>query len=160
MNQQQIKNLIKIWYGRQNGENDYFIKFFMLWICFNAWLEYRSKMNRDADMLNWLIKQTSQNSDLISAYESQKKSNKASFQDSIKWLIKSCPISDSRGQRPDINIRNENDFENIIWVIYRIRCNLFHGSKQPNDSRDQKLVVFATNILNHWIACLISSWKN
>jgi hypothetical protein len=35
--------------------------------------------------------------------------------------------------------------------IYRIRCNLFHGSKSPVDRKDSRLVGHAGKILEYWI---------
>lgn len=156
MNLQGIKNLIKVWYEKSFMENDHFSKFLFLWICFNAWLAYRSGKDIDAHMIDWLVVQTASTSDLIEKYETLK-INKH-FSNALKELANQAPIKDSRGIRKDINIIDENDFENIVRAIYRIRCNLFHGGKSANESRDLKLVVLSNVILNYWVRSLSGGW--
>lgn len=159
MEEQKIKNLIKEWYEYKTKlKSDPFFKFLCLWICFNAWLDYCSKKNSDREMIKWLIAQTPENSDLIAEYEHAKKLE--SFLNFLKSLKGMSPINNSRDSRPSVKIKNVDDRENIIRAIYKIRCNLFHGGKKSNDSRDQKLVICAGEILERWISNLISSWKD
>ena len=127
MDELQIKNLIKVWRGKAFRERDPFSKFLFLWICFNAWLEHESGEDRDADMINWLITQTPESSSLVESYEVCRKKN--DIKTCLKFLIVNSPFEDSRGQR-HITVRDEDDFENIVRAIYRIRCNLFHGGTQ------------------------------
>ncbi|HXK37891.1 MAG TPA: hypothetical protein VJ579_02390 [Candidatus Paceibacterota bacterium] len=44
-------------------------------------------------------------------------------------------VRDDRG-----NINNQEDWSNMVEVLYQIRNNLFHGTKDPNSIRDQILV--------------------
>jgi len=156
MTEEQIKNLIKIWYQRSNLElNNPFSKFLFLWICFNAWIAHRSEKRRDLEMIEWLIGQNESNSDLILNYENAK--NTKSFVNNLKSFAMLSPISDSRGINNPIIIKDENDRENIIRGIYKIRCNLFHGGKS-DESRDSKLVTVSCRILEKWIGNLISNW--
>ena len=138
MDETKIKNLIKGWHEKSSREKDHFSKFLFLWICFNAWLDYRSGKAVDAQMINWLVAQSASTSDLVEKYENLK--NKGTFRDALKALANKSPIENSRGNGKTIKIRDENDFENIVRAIYMIRCNLFHGSKEAHESRDSKLV--------------------
>jgi len=108
MNPTKIKNLIKVWYGKSQRENDPFSKFVFLWICFNAWLDFRSGKVTDAEMINWLVSQPKQSSDLVRKFEDSKTKN--TFVDYLKILAGMSPFQDSRGKRDPIQIADENDF--------------------------------------------------
>lgn len=151
-----LKTLIKGWYEKGFRENDHFSKFLFLWICFNAWLDYSSGKEKDFEMIDWLISQSSVTSDLVKTFEDLK--TKRHFRGALKVFANMTPIRDSRGSRDPIEIRDEDDFENIVRAIYRIRCNLFHGGKSANESRDLKLVVVSNEILKYWIGSLMASW--
>ncbi len=69
------------------------------------------------------------------------------------------PFKDSRGKREEIVIKDKNDFENIVYAIYRIRCNLFHGTSQAHQKEVQKQVTVSNEILNEWIATLLVKLK-
>ncbi len=157
MKEQKIKNLVKIWYKKAKFEQDPFSKFVFLWICFNAWLDYKSGEFLDSEMIKWLIGQTSSTSDLVLNYEMAKKTEP--FKGNLKTLVNLSPVYDPRGRRSPIEIKDENDFENIVKVIYRVRCNLFHGGKEADNSRDRKLVEVSKRILEKWIGNLIATWK-
>jgi hypothetical protein len=51
----------------------------------------------------------------------------------------------------------EDTFHDLIWVIYSIRCNLFHGRKDPSDisPTDKDLISLAyellSPIINHYL---------
>ncbi len=157
MMEKRIKNLVKTWYEKAKFEQDPFPKFIFLWICFNAWLDYKSDKFLDSEMIRWLIEQTPSTSDLVLSYENAKKTEP--FMENLKTLANMSPIYDSRGRRNPIKIKDESDFENMVKAIYRVRCNLFHGGKEANDSRDKKLVEVSKRILEKWIGNLITSWR-
>lgn len=155
MNLKNIQNLIIAWYEKARRENDHYSKFVFLWICFNAWLDYRSGKDTDSEMIKWLVSQSAQNSDLVRQYENSK--NNSEFIDSLKSLANMSPFNDTRG-KPPIIIADKNDFENIVWAIYRIRCNLFHGSSGAHEDRSLKEVFLSKNILNIWVGNVILEW--
>ena len=152
MNDQQIKNSIKVWWEKAFRESDKSSKFLFLWMCFNAWLKYESGEKTDRAMLKWLKQQNRQSSELVDCFESCKTKN--TFVDSLKFLAMNSPYKNSRGIGQDIIVKNENDFENIVEAIYIVRCNLSHGGSDLNDYMTQKQITFAQNILNDWIATL------
>ena len=156
MHAKKIQNLIKVWYEKARNGNDHFTKFVFLWICFNAWLDYSSGKDTDAEMIKWLVSQTAQTSDIVRAFESSK--HDILVVDSIDTLVNLSPFNDARGKRPQVVITNKNDFENIVWAIYRIRCNLFHGGSASNEDRVLNEVAMSKNILNIWIQNIILSW--
>lgn len=161
MDEQKIKKLIKGWYNEKaKNETEPVFKFLCLWICFNAWLAYCSNERTDRKMIVWLVRQTASSSELIRAYE-RKRQQSETFKDSLKSFAEEAPIGDSRGRSNpsnSIEIVNGSDRNNIINGIYKVRCNLFHGGKAFDDSRDQKLVALGADILDQWIGNLIDLW--
>lgn len=161
MEEQGVKNLIKSWYkNKARMESDPIFKFLCLWICFNALLDFRSGPDNTSDrnMIDWLVDQTPDSSDLIAEYENAKQT--APFLRLLNSLASESPIKDPRHwNNSEINIKDENDREGIIRGIYKIRCNLFHGGKDANDARDQKLVTLASRILDKWIGNLVNTWQ-
>lgn len=157
LDEQQIKNLIKVWYGKAARENDHFSRFVFLWICFNAWLDYRSERETDREMIDWLVESSPDESDLVRTFYTQK--NVKEFNEALQILASHSPVSDSRNRKRSISIKDENDFKNIVRGIYRIRCNLFHGGTEAHKDKDLKLIVIANKILLRWVGGLLASWK-
>lgn len=44
----------------------------------------------------------------------------------------------------------------LLLTIYQVRCNLFHGSKSPDDSRDLALVEASAEIMYEYLKRLLS----
>lgn len=150
MIEERIKNLIKTWNSKAEQETDIFSKFVFLWFWLNAWLSFRPGQCTDRQMIDWL--KNDNQSDLKRALERIKQSG------GISELIELSPIRRDEfypSQRTDICINGKDDTGNIIEAIYRIRCNLFHGRKDADDVRDQKLVEACGNIMTLWVGCLI-----
>ncbi|MBE0448570.1 MAG: hypothetical protein IBX64_10820, partial [Actinobacteria bacterium] len=107
------------------------------------------------EMLNWL--RYGRDSSLRNAFYSMRDRS------GIDQIIALSPIRgdttrrDERG-REYIHISGNNDFENVLEAVYRIRCNLFHGKKEADDVRDQQLVDACGRILESWIGELIRDW--
>lgn len=49
--------------------------------------------------------------------------------------------------RSMVLVADVGDFEQVMSVVYQVRCNLFHGGKLPFDVRDRALVGAALEIL-------------
>jgi hypothetical protein len=156
MDEEKIKNLVKVWYEKAKHERDKFSQFVYLWFCFNAWLAYRTGKDIDRHMLNDLKRKDPAGSDITDEYDRAFCSD--SFKQRIQDLQSLCPIYDSRGKKAPVNINNMTDFPNVCEAIYRIRCNLFHGGKTPDENRDTRLVRVAGSILGKWVGNLVSSW--
>ena len=156
--EQRIKNLIIAWREKASGENNQFSKFLFLWICFNAWLSYTSGKDTDRAMINWLVNRDNKSSDLVDCFENRVRISNY-FVENLQILAGNSPYKDSRGKPPDIFVKDENDFENIVEAIYRIRCNLFHGGSEAHEEDIQKQVAISNNILNEWIATLVVNFN-
>lgn len=142
-----IKNLIGWWKLKGQRERDPFIKFFFFYVCFDAWITAESGKDVDAEKIKWFLR----NDNCL-------KSKWSDIQSSVtkSWLTglkERSPVEDMRpnhrGEKVCLNdIKN---LEEVIKFIYQIRCNLFHGSKNPMNSRDANLVDLSGRILERWI---------
>ena len=153
--------MIRAWREKSHQEGDQFASFVFIWLCFNAWIEHLSSKNTDAEMIKEVVERRQSMASIIEAYDSAI-SDDDLLKRSIRALVGESqeePIKDTRGRKPPISIKDENDFENIVWATYRIRCNLFHGGKDANDLRDRVLVKLAAGILRQWIGRLITRWE-
>lgn len=151
----ELKELVRGWYkNKAEGETEPFFKFMCLWICFNALLEFESTRSRDRAMIDWLKSPLSDSSELWIAYQAMLLTDTG--QQNIKNLAASCPVGGSRGD--PLSISGTTDSDNIIEVLYRIRCNLFHGGKAEGNTRDVKLVTYANGVLSKWMSELIAKW--
>ena len=54
-----------------------------------------------------------------------------------------------------ISLLEDNDLSSIINVLYQIRCNIFHGGKEPGDHHDDEIVNAANPILNRIVEFII-----
>ena len=54
-----------------------------------------------------------------------------------------------------ITLLEDNSLKTIVKVLYQIRCNIFHGGKEPGDSDDDLIVKAANPILNRLVKSFI-----
>ncbi len=156
MDEQKIKNLVKVWYEKAKQERDSFSKFIFLWFCFNAWLAFRTGLQTDWKMLNLLKQKAPVTSDITNVYDRAFESQL--FKRRIEDLKNLCPIEDPRRIKPPVRINRITDFPQICEAIYMVRCNLFHGRRTPNENRDLQLVTVVGIILQKWVGNLVNSW--
>lgn len=119
-------------------------RFISLWIAFNGWLKdkYGEEM-RDAD----LIKEVKTIIDLKTVFTTLMQKNQE-FSDRLESL-KGYSVIDMRKKRRQAQpIEFDGTLEKLIDVIYRVRCNLFHGRKDVDEDRkDRELVGLTYSIL-------------
>jgi len=107
-------------------------RFISLWIAFNGWMKKQFGVGMtDRE----LIDNAKRDEQLKSIFEELNNSD-PSFEGELENL-ESITIVDMRGRNDDINFSGA--FEEYIDSIYRIRCNLFHGSKSTEDV-DRRLI--------------------
>ena len=101
MDENEIKELIKGWYNNKaRNESDEYFKFLCLWICINTWLAHKSQKSTDKEMIDWLIQQNREDSDLNAAYSSI--SQTTSGQNALLQLASLSPITDSSGRSKEV----------------------------------------------------------
>ena len=145
---QNVKNLIEWWSMKGKQEQDPFLKFFMFYMCFDAWITSESGQDSDQGKLEWFF----ENDNCL-------KTQRMGFWESpdtkgiLTGLKNLCPIHDMRPNRrgEPRTIKDINNIEEVVRAVYQIRCNLFHGAKNPNDTRDDQLVSLAARLMEKWI---------
>lgn len=143
-----IKTLIGWWKLKGQRESDPFIRFFFFYVCFDAWVTAESGEEVDQKKLRWFL-------DNENCLKSERRgfwtsSETQSWLNNLKNL---SPIEDMRSNhRGELtNLTNINNLEEVILFIYQIRCNLFHGSKDPMNNKDASLVELSGKLLEKWI---------
>lgn len=129
---------------RSNEQVDDGDRFVSLWIAFNAWL--KGKYGEDT-IDHALIEEAKKNDDLKKVFN-EMKANSQDFSIALK-KIQGKPVADMRY----INNSNrtkvyDGRYESLLDVLYQVRCNLFHGRKDPKENkRDFELISLAYQIL-------------
>lgn len=143
-----IKSLIGWWKLKGQRESDPFIKFFFFYVCLDAWITAESGEDQDVRKIRWFL--DNQNCLKEARADFWSSSQTQSLLNSLKSF---SPVKDMRPNHRG-EYRELNDIDNVeevIQFIYQIRCNLFHGSKDPMNSRDTNLVELSGLLLEKWI---------
>jgi hypothetical protein len=122
-----------------------FLKFAILWLSFNAYLNevYSETIKGDKNKVlafagvNANVDFFNNSTNLVDTSKTfqKTKNNKRLFVEDLQ----SRDIS----KRKYLNFNNNNNLEAYLMVIYQIRCNFFHGDKIPFDPDDTNLVEWA-----------------
>lgn len=141
----ETQTLVSWWKIRGAEEQDPFVKFFIMYMCLDAWMTSGSGFDRDDEKLEWL-KRT--NNPLKQHWEASPH-KKAPLQ-GLKLVGK---VEDMRPRhRGEYKYLTDiNNFDEVMEFIYQIRCNLFHGGKSYVNTNDKNLVRLSSKILQNWI---------
>lgn len=153
-----------------------FSSFVNLWMGFNGWMECVTDAATDAEMITALANHQR----LTEAYNELMR-NSPDFCEKVEVFATMWPVLNVRDVRRKLGrdafwrfsreelmaevIRQGVKLQPVGWAagdtptwpqllrtIYTIRCNLFHGSKSPENFRDHELVVASDHILRMFIA--------
>jgi hypothetical protein len=103
--------------------------------------------NSDRRMLNWVKRNESS---LSRAFE--RRITYQPFVQRLQELQRMAPVADARpGIDDEKNIRDLNNMGQILEVIYKIRCNFFHGNKLLTIDRNRRLIETSTYLLKYWM---------
>lgn len=143
-----IKNLIGWWKLKGETEDDPFIRFFFFYICFDAWITTLSGEEIDTKKIRWFLE-----NDNCLKHSRMGFWNSTQTQSLLNNLKQYSPVFDMRRNHKgqDTKLNDINNLEEVIKFIYQIRCNLFHGSKDPMNDRDKGLVELSGLLLKKWI---------
>jgi hypothetical protein len=141
-----FKNKLSLWHQKAKKEKDPWVKFVLYYLIFDAYTTKYSGSNNDAGKLDWFL---GSNNSLRDSIAGSWKSKLLPMAQALKAL---SPVSDMR-PRPveSVALEDVESYEEIFKFIYQIRCNLFHGSKDLQDSRDKNLVHFGGKFLEAMI---------
>jgi len=156
-------DFIKTWLHRSKRQRKYVDeadRFICLWIAFNAWLkQHYGEEWKDTELLFGGIRKkgndTKKTDGLAGSTEfntifDELQSNDKRYNILLDQLKNEGKICDMR--YPDDDSKAEQflgDFKTFIKVVYQIRCNLFHGRKNPDDkdTPDYRLIILAYKLL-------------
>ena len=119
-------------------------RFISLWIAFNGWMS--GKFGEDAADRN-KIESVKKMQDFKEVFNQLREDNLAFRECLDKFESMSVVNMQFRKNREQV-YRYDGTFESLIEVIYRVRCNLFHGRKDiDEDKKDIELVSLAYRTL-------------
>lgn len=148
----ELKYRLSWWWLKAKKENDVWIQLFLYWMMFDAYITEGAGSSIDQKKIKWFVNNDNDVKALIPGYWGGIKGKS-----SLQILKSSSPLKD---MRPDhlgelCCLTDENNVQQVINFIYHIRCNLFHGSKDLFNGRDEALVMSAGSL----IKILIDFWS-
>jgi len=144
-----LKDLIKEWFCKSREMDNCFDQFIWLWISFNAFYAHDHLQESELSQLRIFRDQFKE------LFRKVVTGNDRAFKE-FKHYIDTKPentgfIQDLRFS--DGEERHKKRYYNLtslceyIDCIYQIRCNLFHGGKNPEDGQDENIVKHAYDTL-------------
>jgi hypothetical protein len=134
------------WLNRaERGEGEFVDdvdRFISLWIAFNGWMKGKfGEGENDAE----LLKKAGELPEFNACFEHLRE-NDPDFRENLE-KITNYSVGNMRDPEAK-GLIYKHTLKSLIEVLYRVRCNLFHGRKQINeDEKDKKLVSLSLNIL-------------
>lgn len=141
--------LFEYWFqkGIDEGEWSDGSKFFCFYLCLNILMANLSEENSDRKMLNWI---KNNESSLSRAYA--RRMTHEPFLERLEQLKRMTPVADARpGINDDKIIRDIANMGQVLEVVYKIRCNFFHGNKLLTFDRNRRLIETSTYLLKYWL---------
>ena len=152
-----------------------FAAFLFRWMAFNGWMSAVALENTDAAMVGAIVKEPR----LVAAFDKLMLDDEA-FSGAVTdfsslWpvlnlkdvrakigydafqlfsrdeVLASYPGIDVKRQPADWVAGSRPSWEQLMRVIYEVRCNLFHGQKSPLNSRDDELIGFSDRLLKDYL---------
>lgn len=155
-------SLIKNWH--EKSKEDYFSRYTFEYLAFEAFLKkfkytnhngnertYLQLLKQDADyQIKWsaLIESNQEYKKILTELCSYLENEPLQTSRKNWWGCSSSDFIECDAGRIEGKINNETDFTNIIEYWYQVRNNLFHGGKNPDSSRDSKIVMYAHKTLS------------
>ncbi len=135
-----MSNFVEGWFERgQNEKSGSIFQFFCYFIAFN--FLYDSYSGCDRLKIRKLTMR-----EVVPLF-----SDKASSVLEENAAFYNDPEQCFRMERPVSKLTYENHIKDVFLNIYQVRCNLFHGSKAMNTSRDTALVSTSANVLERFL---------
>lgn len=159
----QSRQIVKTWFNRAKSGNEsynYFDRFIALWVSFNCFFvaefyggaktNSRRTEPQERDYLKVIIGKENYAKKFSSCVVKNQefKETLTQFKDLVggnNYITHfKGKIADMRPNRLEERYAQEftdiNNFEQFIFSVYQIRCNLFHGNKSPENDADVRLV--------------------
>ncbi|MBI4155738.1 MAG: hypothetical protein HY507_00710 [Candidatus Zambryskibacteria bacterium] len=131
--------------------DDLWVEFILCWMIFDAYLTEISKSGTDRKKLDYFY----QNDSELKSYMLSQPEALCGYGETLKTYELVVNMRPGAGDNAGKVVMNTESLEEILEVIYQIRCNLFHGSKNIKNSRDYELVKIGKNFLRRFF---IDTW--
>jgi len=173
--------LIKNWHLKASDE-DYFSKFVFEYLAFIAYLKKKKftdaindrnaiqKLKQDESTRDLYLQKNTNNDAIKQSWQKIKKeldraplgnvSGNGFEVEEIKWW--NCSTDQLPSQVNHVSsgqIRDLNDWENMVEFWHSIRNNFFHGGKNPDDARDQLVIEHGYKTLHPLVEIFLSDNK-
>jgi len=148
-----VRRLVTQWYGKARREADEFSEFVFLYFCFNALISNLSGKYNDRQALDWTYDNANPIRDAYEFFLQHK-----SIDDCVARLRRLPPIPTHRPPpAPEfLVVPDTGTMREVLNYVYQVRCNLFHGRKDPQDQWDVAYVRACNAILKPLIRRVIS----
>jgi hypothetical protein len=130
------------YYKNYNEQLNYINGLICSWIYFEAYI--RTNICQYGDLTSCIDNYNHKTQEVLDKISD--KNTKDQLSSAIKELFEetqSKSIEDMGGNGRERKIDNVDDLKSVLLVIYRVRSNLFHASKDPNDKRDSRLIKYS-----------------
>ncbi|MEW5860894.1 MAG: hypothetical protein AB1861_26565 [Cyanobacteriota bacterium] len=155
-----VQEIVDKWYALGSGKRIQldevpFFRFVAIWIAFNALYASRGS-NREGDRNQ--VRRFAGNPKAIDYHQKLLKED-SDYQEAIE-ILKERGVYDTNLRRQHHPINDITNLTEVAECFYQVRCNLFHGGKIPNDSRDKNLVQASYTIVSKLIKPYISNFDS
>ncbi len=132
-------------------EDDFFCRFIMHWIAFN-WLyaEFAQQSESEKESIK-----------LCCLYYMEKLKKYDAFSTEAIHIFLEAPVVDSRIGEKKCHLKQyrrvveENSIVDLFYMMYQVRCNLFHGAKSIFRERDVELVRASAELLEGYLKAIL-----
>lgn len=149
LGQEEIDRHILEWYRLSKGEMvdhaDPFFRFVAAWVAFNAF--YSSRMFDEVGDWNQ-VRAYAGEPEVIDHHRKLLREDR-DYADAVE-VLKDKGVYDTVNKWRR-SIRDARNFTEVASCLYQVRCNLFHGGKTPENTRDRDLVTAAHTITSRII---------
>lgn len=150
-----IYQVMSSWKFYAERQSDPFVRFFLLYMCLDSWMSAGSGSSSDSRKKTWLTS----DENALRLHWNISGRHDAPFLSLVQiGRVKNM----SPNPHPDRVwkvLSHDSDFSVLIEFIYQIRCNLFHGGKNPFNIHDDVLVQNSAEILEDWVSWLLTTTR-
>ena len=180
----ETRDLVLDLFRNADRQRSAFMSFVNIWMAFNGWMASVTGRETDADMIRdlannerlnrtytGLMGESRQFARLVTDFAAmwpvlnvrdvRKKLGRDVFWQLERGaLIAACDGANVKRAPAIWNVGDTPTWEQLLRAIYQVRCNMFHGEKSPQNSRDRQLVLKSDRILRMFITkTSCSDWR-
>lgn len=171
-----VREIVNDWFHHARQHPNVMQRFINLWMSFNGWATCVTEKDIDRAMVEMLIDDPRMRNAFDTLYDRD-----GAFNGIVGRFVEWWPIYDARDFRRKARQSKVNDiysredvhryaqqwgvkreprnwlpgsrvtWGDVLWAIYKVRCNLFHGQKGMNNPSDVRLVEIAHEVLERFI---------